>query len=138
MIWRHGVRAAITPMMTVFGIDLGVLLGGAVITERIFEIHGVGLLNITAISQSDFPIVQGTTRAGRDVRRAGQHRRRRAVRLRGPQSSDPVVMAHTRPDTPLLQVEGLQVSFNTDDGVVHAVDGASYSVASGAYAGDRR
>ncbi len=61
VIWRHGVRAAITPMMTVLGLDLGALLGGAVITERIFEIHGVGLLNITAIGSSDFPIVQGTT-----------------------------------------------------------------------------
>ena len=61
VIWRHGVRAAITPMVTVLGLDLGALLGGAVITERIFEIHGVGLLNITAITQSDFPIVQGTT-----------------------------------------------------------------------------
>ena len=61
VIWRHGVRAAITPMMTVLGLDLGALLGGAVITEKIFEIHGVGLLNITAINQADFPIVQGTT-----------------------------------------------------------------------------
>ena len=61
VIMRHGVRAAITPMMTVLGLDLGALLGGAVITEKIFEIHGVGLLNITAITQSDFPVVQGTT-----------------------------------------------------------------------------
>ncbi len=61
VIWRHGVRHAITPMMTVFGLDLGGLLGGAVIIERIFEIHGVGLLNITAITTSDYPIVQGTT-----------------------------------------------------------------------------
>jgi peptide/nickel transport system permease protein len=61
VIWRHGVRAAITPMMTVLGLDIGALLGGAVITEKIFEIHGVGLLNITSIGQSDYPIVQGTT-----------------------------------------------------------------------------
>jgi peptide/nickel transport system permease protein len=61
VIWRHGVRAAITPMMTVLGLDLGALLGGAVITEKIFELHGVGLLNITAITQSDYPVVQGTT-----------------------------------------------------------------------------
>jgi peptide/nickel transport system permease protein len=61
VIWKHGVRSAITPVLTVLGIDLGGLLGGAVITERIFEIHGVGLLNITAIGNSDFPIIQGTT-----------------------------------------------------------------------------
>jgi peptide/nickel transport system permease protein len=58
---KHGVRSAITPVLTVFGIDLGALLGGAVITERIFSIHGVGLLNITAIGNSDFPVIQGTT-----------------------------------------------------------------------------
>ncbi len=61
VIWKHGVRSAITPVLTVLGIDLGGLLGGAVITERIFEIHGVGLLNINAITDSDFPIIQGTT-----------------------------------------------------------------------------
>jgi peptide/nickel transport system permease protein len=61
VIWKHGVRSAITPVLTVFGIDLGGLLGGAVITETIFSIHGVGLLNITAIGNSDFPVIQGTT-----------------------------------------------------------------------------
>jgi peptide/nickel transport system permease protein len=61
VIFKHGVRSAITPVLTVLGIDLGGLLGGAVITERIFEIHGVGMLNITAIGNSDFPVVQGTT-----------------------------------------------------------------------------
>jgi peptide/nickel transport system permease protein len=61
VIMKHGVRSAITPVLTVFGIDLGALLGGAVITERIFSIHGVGLLNITAIGNSDFPVIQGTT-----------------------------------------------------------------------------
>lgn len=61
VIWKHGVRSAITPVLTVFGIDLGALLGGAVITESIFSIHGIGLLNITAIGNSDFPVIQGTT-----------------------------------------------------------------------------
>jgi peptide/nickel transport system permease protein len=61
VIMKHGVRSAITPVLTVFGIDLGGLLGGAVITEQIFSIHGVGLLNITAIGNSDFPVIQGTT-----------------------------------------------------------------------------
>jgi peptide/nickel transport system permease protein len=61
VIMKHGVRSAITPVLTVFGIDLGALLGGAVITESIFSIHGIGLLNITAINNSDFPVIQGTT-----------------------------------------------------------------------------
>jgi peptide/nickel transport system permease protein len=60
VIWRHGVRSAITPVLTVLGIDIGGLLGGAVVTETVFAIHGIGLLNYQAILHSDFPIVQGT------------------------------------------------------------------------------
>jgi peptide/nickel transport system permease protein len=60
VIWRHGVRSAITPVVTVLGLDIGALLGGAVLTETVFSIHGIGLLNYNAILESDFPIVQGT------------------------------------------------------------------------------
>jgi peptide/nickel transport system permease protein len=60
VIWRHGVRSAITPVLTIFGLDVGALLGGAVITETVFNIPGIGRLNYTAIVSSDFPIVQGT------------------------------------------------------------------------------
>jgi len=60
VIWRHGVRSAITPVVTIFGLDVGTLLGGAVITETVFDIPGIGRLNYDAIVHSDFPIVQGT------------------------------------------------------------------------------
>ena len=60
MIWHHGVRSAITPVVTILGLDIGTLLGGAVITETVFDIPGIGRLNYTAIIHSDFPIVQGT------------------------------------------------------------------------------
>jgi len=60
VIWRHGVRGAITPVITVFGIDVGVLLGGAVLTETVFDIPGIGRLNYDAIIAANFPIVQGT------------------------------------------------------------------------------
>lgn len=60
VIWRHGVRSAITPVVTILGLDIGTLLGGAVITETVFEIPGIGRLNYDAIIHSDFPIVQGT------------------------------------------------------------------------------
>jgi peptide/nickel transport system permease protein len=60
VVWRHGVRSAITPVVTIFGLDVGILLGGAVITETVFDIPGVGRLNYDAIIHSDFPIVQGT------------------------------------------------------------------------------
>ncbi len=60
VILRHGVRAAITPVATVFALDVGVLLGGAVLTETVFDIPGIGRLNYDAIVHSDFPIVEGT------------------------------------------------------------------------------
>jgi peptide/nickel transport system permease protein len=60
VIWRHGVRSAITPVVTVLGLDIGTLLGGAVLTETVFDIPGIGRLNYDAIIHSDFPIVQGT------------------------------------------------------------------------------
>jgi peptide/nickel transport system permease protein len=60
VIWRHGVRSAITPVLTILGLDVGALLGGAVIAETVFNIPGIGRLNYAAINASDFPIVQGT------------------------------------------------------------------------------
>jgi peptide/nickel transport system permease protein len=60
VILRHGVRAALTPIVTVLGLDVGVLLGGAVLTETVFDIPGIGRLNFDAIGHSDFPIIQGT------------------------------------------------------------------------------
>lgn len=60
VIWRHGVRSAITPVITILALDVGTLLGGAVITETVFNIPGIGRLNYDAIIHSDFPIVQGT------------------------------------------------------------------------------
>jgi peptide/nickel transport system permease protein len=60
VIWRHGVRSAVTPVVTVLGIDIAALLGGAVLTETVFNIHGIGLLNYQAIQNGDLPVVQGT------------------------------------------------------------------------------
>jgi peptide/nickel transport system permease protein len=60
VVLRHGVRSAINPIMTLLALDIGVLLGGAVLTETVFNIPGIGRLNYTAITHSDYPIVQGT------------------------------------------------------------------------------
>ncbi len=60
VIMHHGVRSAITPIVTLIGLDVGSLLGGAVLTESVFDIPGIGRLNYIAIAHSDFPIVQGT------------------------------------------------------------------------------
>jgi len=60
VIWRHGVRAAITPIVTVLGLDIGILLGGAILTETVFSIPGVGLYAYEAIQSADLPVIQGT------------------------------------------------------------------------------
>jgi peptide/nickel transport system permease protein len=60
VVFKHGVRSAITPLVTVLGLDIAILLGGAVLTETVFDIPGIGRLNFDAIQHADFPIVQGT------------------------------------------------------------------------------
>jgi len=57
---RQGVRAAINPIVTLFGLEVGVLLGSAVLVEKVFNIPGIGELNYKAIQSSDFPVTQGT------------------------------------------------------------------------------
>src|SRR6266511_3961384 len=61
VIFKHGLRAALTPVVTMFGLDVGALLGGAIITETIFDIDGVGKYTIDAIYDQDFPVVMGVT-----------------------------------------------------------------------------
>ena len=50
MIFRHGVRAAITPIVTLLGLDIGILLGGAILTETVFNIPGIGRYAYNAIN----------------------------------------------------------------------------------------
>ncbi len=61
VIARHGFRAALTPIVTIFGLDLGGLLGGAVLTETVFGFPGIGKLAVDAIAQLDLPIILGVT-----------------------------------------------------------------------------
>ena len=64
VILRHGVRSAITPVVTILGLDIGILLGGAILTETVFNIPGIGRLAYDAILRGDLPIVQGTVLFG--------------------------------------------------------------------------
>ncbi|MFC9330647.1 ABC transporter permease [Kitasatospora sp. NPDC057015] len=58
---KHGLRSGMTPILTIFGIDLGGLLAGAVITESIFGLPGVGRLFYDALTRSDQPVILGVT-----------------------------------------------------------------------------
>jgi peptide/nickel transport system permease protein len=59
LVLKHGLRNALLPVVSVIGLRFGELLGGAVLTESIFGWPGLGQLAVTAISQRDFPLVQG-------------------------------------------------------------------------------
>jgi peptide/nickel transport system permease protein len=59
VIYKHGLRAALTPIVTIFGLDLGLLIGGAVITEYTFSLHGLGLFTLEAVQNQDFPEIMG-------------------------------------------------------------------------------
>ena len=61
VVTRHGLRAALTPIVTIFGLDLGALLGGAILTESTFSFPGLGLLSYNAIESQDLPIILGVT-----------------------------------------------------------------------------
>ena len=59
-LMKHGFRNALIPVVTVIGIQFGSLLGGAVLTETVFGIGGIGTLLVRAIQVGDYPVVQGT------------------------------------------------------------------------------
>jgi peptide/nickel transport system permease protein len=64
VVLRHGIRAAITPIVTAAGLDIGVLLGGAILTETVFNIPGIGRLAYDSILNGDLPMIQGTVLLG--------------------------------------------------------------------------
>ncbi len=64
VIGKHGLRNALTPLVTMFGLDVAFLLGGAVITENVFGLPGLGQYALQGIYQNDFPVVMGVTVVG--------------------------------------------------------------------------
>jgi peptide/nickel transport system permease protein len=61
VIGKHGLRSGLTPLVTVFGLDIGALLGGAILTEAVFNLRGMGYQALTAIKGNDLPIIVGVT-----------------------------------------------------------------------------
>lgn len=59
VVFRHALRNAFLPVLTIFGLQLGALLSGAVITEQIFSIPGFGRLLVEAVATRDYPVLQG-------------------------------------------------------------------------------
>jgi peptide/nickel transport system permease protein len=61
VVTKHGLRAALTPIVTIFGMDFGLLVGGAVITEQVFSFQGLGAYAVQAVRDNDLPMVLGVT-----------------------------------------------------------------------------
>jgi len=61
VIGKHAMRSTLTPILTVFGMDLGGLIGGAVLTETTFNFRGLGYEAVSSIASSDLPVIMGVT-----------------------------------------------------------------------------
>ena len=61
VVMKHGLRASLTPVVTLFGIDVALLIGGAVITETVFNLQGLGNWAVQAVFSADLPAVLGVT-----------------------------------------------------------------------------
>ncbi len=108
VIFKHGVRSAITPIVTILGLDLGVLLGGAILTETVFNIPGIGRLSFDSIQKSDLPTVQGTVLIGAFFIIS--------LNLSSTSSTPSSIRGCGTEWRPLLEVRDLTVSFDTEDG----------------------
>ncbi|MHB8511308.1 MAG: ABC transporter permease [Actinomycetota bacterium] len=64
VVFKHALRGALTPVVSLFGLDIAGLLGGAILTETVFNIPGLGRYAFNAISTSDLPAIQGTVLFG--------------------------------------------------------------------------
>ena len=121
VITHHALRASLTPIVTMFGMDIALLVGGAIITESVFNTQGLGWLAI------DSDLQPGSAHRGR--RRHGRRRRRRdhepgrRHRVRIPRSQSAVRVSET-----ILDVRDLSVVFPTLDGDVRAVANLSYTL----------
>jgi peptide/nickel transport system permease protein len=61
VVVKHGLRASLTPIVTIFGLDLGLLVGGAILTETAFSLPGLGRFAVNAITNQDLPEILGVT-----------------------------------------------------------------------------
>jgi peptide/nickel transport system permease protein len=61
VVLKHGLRSALTPIVTIFGLDFGLLIGGALLTEQVFSLQGIGNYAVGAVQDNDLPKILGVT-----------------------------------------------------------------------------
>ena len=59
VVMKHALRSAFIPILTVIGLSLALLLGGAIVTETVFALPGIGNLVVSAVLRRDYPVIQG-------------------------------------------------------------------------------
>ncbi len=64
VVWKHGMRAALTPLVTQLGADIALLLGGVIVIEQVYGLQGVGALAVQAVANQDRPIIIGVVMLG--------------------------------------------------------------------------
>ena len=134
VIVKHGLRAALTPIVTIFGLDLGLLLGGAVLTETTFSLPGLGKYAVDAIAATTCRRCSGVTMVAAffivlanlivDVLYAVVDPRVRLHDARHRTRGQSTRGSRRR----LPGLRDLRVHFPTDDGLVKSVDGLSFSL----------
>ena len=119
VLLRHVLRNSLIPIVTLWGLDFGAVIGGAaILTETVFNLQGVGQYAAEAIGQLDLPPIMAVTHVRRLLHRHLQHPGRH--RLRGARPADPARRRACRDERagPLLEVRDLAVAFRTEEGVV--------------------
>ena len=124
VIGQHALRAGLTPIVTAAGLDLAGLLGGAVITEAVFNLPGIGRLSIDSVTDSDLPVITATVLIAATFVIVANLVVDCLVRRHRPPGEAHVTQA-------FLDVRDLRVQFPTEDGLVNAVDGVDFSVEKG-------
>ena len=100
VVVKHGLRSALTPIVTIFGLDFGLLIGGAVLTETVFGLPGLGQLAIKSTKNNDLPPVLAVVLITASLRGAVQPGRRPAVRRHRPESAYPMTADDLRAAAP--------------------------------------
>ena len=123
VLLRHTLRTSMISFVSLFGLDFGVLVGGgALLVEVVFGLPGVGLLTYQSLISLDLPVIMATVIYGAIFIVFANALVDVGLRLARPAGAAGMSGA------PLLEVRDLSVSFRTQDGTVHAVDGVSFTV----------
>ena len=132
VVVKHALRAGLTPIVTAAGLDLAGLLGGAIISENIFSLPGLGSLAVDVRSAVGPAGHHRHHAADGRVHHLREPRGRPAVRGHRPARPPRMRQPDTRSDrqtspapAPYLSVNDLRVQFPTEDGLVHAVEGVT-------------